>query len=60
MECGFFRPSDPVTKRKLKETDICYFLDNIFATKIYETFRKLEPEDLEQAKIKLPFLDRVR
>ena len=60
MDSGFFRPTDPVTKRKLKNTDIRSFLDEYFKVDLKETFRKITSAHVEQAKIKLPFLDHLR
>ena len=60
MDCGFFRKRDLATKQNLKNTDIRSFLDKYFMVDLKETFRKITPADVGQAKIKLPWLDRVR
>lgn len=60
ISAGFFRKTDPVTRRKLKETDIRKYLDDHFKVDLKETFRKITPAQMEQSKIKLPWLERVR
>jgi hypothetical protein len=60
IDNGFFRKSNPITKKAFKEPDILRFLEKHFHVELKETFRKITPAHVEQAKIKLPWLDRVR
>jgi len=60
IDCGFFRKSDPVKKKKITPYDIRRYLDERYGVDLKETFRKLKPEHIEEAKIKLPWLDRLR
>lgn len=60
IDCGYFRKTNPITNKTIKDNDIRSYLDNLFCANLKETFRKLNHAHLEDAKIKLPWLDKMR
>ncbi len=60
IENNYFRRNIIGSHQKLKDTDIRKYLDERYSVDTSQQFRRITDEQIEQAKIKLPWLDKIR
>jgi hypothetical protein len=56
----YFRPYDPISRKKIKPNDLRLFLDQRYGVDLKETFRKITSKHIEEIKISLPWLDHLK
>lgn len=60
IDCGFFRKTDPYKKKQIMHHHIRAYLDKRYQVDLKETYKKLTKAHIEETKIKLPWLDRIK
>lgn len=56
---GFFRKNDPYHKKQITPHNIRLYLDQRYQVDLKETFKKITQAQIEETRLKLPWLDRI-